>query len=98
MLAGGLYERASGAAGQPLGSYQRRAPERTVLRALVARHAQSMLAELRDADPDAKVFVARRPLGTTTWNRLLRIEFAPETSFIPSGRRIHTDRYLRSVR
>jgi len=52
VLAGGLYERTSGAAGQPLGSYQRRAPERTVLHELVARHAQSMLAELRDADPD----------------------------------------------
>lgn len=52
MLAGGLYERTSGAAGQPLGSYQRRAPERTVLHELVARHAQSLLAELRDADPD----------------------------------------------
>lgn len=48
----GLYERTSGAAGQPLGSYQRRAPERTVLHQLVARHAQSMLSELRDADPD----------------------------------------------
>ncbi len=52
VLAGGLYERTSGAAGQPLGSYQRRAPERTVLHELVARHAQSMLAELRHADPD----------------------------------------------
>jgi hypothetical protein len=52
VLAGGLYERTSGAAGQPLGSYQRRAPERTVLHELVARHAQSLLAELRDADPD----------------------------------------------
>ncbi|MBA3456900.1 MAG: hypothetical protein H0T42_27675 [Deltaproteobacteria bacterium] len=29
MLAGGLYERTSGMAGQPLGSYRRRAPERT---------------------------------------------------------------------
>lgn len=52
MLAGGLYERTSGAAGQPLGSYQRRAPERTVLHELVARLAQSLRAELRDADPD----------------------------------------------
>jgi hypothetical protein len=52
VLAGGFYERTSGAAGQPLGSYQRRAPERTVLHELVARHAQSLLAELRNADPD----------------------------------------------
>jgi hypothetical protein len=52
VLDGGLYERRSGAAGQPLGSYQRRAPERTVLHELVARHAVSMLAEVRDADPD----------------------------------------------
>jgi hypothetical protein len=34
------------------GRYQRRAPVRTVLHELVARHAQSMLAELRDAYPD----------------------------------------------
>ncbi len=52
MLAGGLYERASGAARQPLAGYRRRTPERTVLHELVARHAQTMLAELRDADPD----------------------------------------------
>jgi hypothetical protein len=51
MLAGGLYERTSGAAGQPLASgYQRRTPERTVLHELVSRHAQTLLAELRDAD------------------------------------------------
>jgi len=49
-----LYERTSGAAGQPLGSYQRRASERTVLHEVVAHHAQSMLAELRDADPDLR--------------------------------------------
>ena len=52
MLAGGLYERSSGAAGRPLAGYRRRTPERTVLHELVARHAQTMLAELRDADPD----------------------------------------------
>jgi hypothetical protein len=52
VLAGGLYERTSGAAGQPLAGYRRRTPERTVLHELVARHAQTMLAELRDADPD----------------------------------------------
>ena len=51
MLAG-LYERASGAAGQPLTGYRRRTPERTVLHELVSQHAQTMLAELRDADPD----------------------------------------------
>jgi hypothetical protein len=51
MLAGGIYERTSGAAGQPLrGGYQRRTPERTVLHELVSRRAQTMLAELRDAD------------------------------------------------
>ena len=51
MLAGGLYERTSGAAGQPLASgYQRCTPERTVLHELVSRHAQTLLAELRDAD------------------------------------------------
>lgn len=50
MVAGGVYERTAGAAGEPLGSYQRRAPERTVLHELVAQHAQTMLAELRDAD------------------------------------------------
>ena len=49
MLAGGIYERTSGAAGQPLrGGYQRREPEQTVLHELVSRHAQTMLAELRD--------------------------------------------------
>lgn len=52
MLAGGFYERAAGAAGQPLAGYRRRTPERTVLHELVAQHAQTMLAELRDADPD----------------------------------------------
>lgn len=50
MLAGGLHERTSGAAGQPLaGGYQRRIPERTVLHELVSRHAPTLLAELRDA-------------------------------------------------
>jgi hypothetical protein len=53
MLAGGLYERTSGAAGQPLGDYRRRAPERTVLHELVALHAQTLLAELRDVDPES---------------------------------------------
>src|SRR5262245_34956965 len=52
MLAGCLYERTFGAAGQPLRDYRRRAPERTVLHELVARHAQTLLAELRDADPE----------------------------------------------
>jgi hypothetical protein len=52
VLVGGLYERASGAAGRPLAGYRRRTPERTVLYELVAQHAQTMLAELRDADPD----------------------------------------------
>jgi hypothetical protein len=51
VLAGGIFERTSGAAGQPLrGGYQRREPEQTVLHELVSRHAQTMLAELRDAD------------------------------------------------
>ncbi len=51
MLAGGFYERTSGAAGQALGhTYQRRAPEHTVLHELVSRHAQTLIAELRDAD------------------------------------------------
>jgi hypothetical protein len=51
VLAGGIYERTSGAAGQPLrGGYQRREPEQTVLHELVSRHAQTMLAELPDAD------------------------------------------------
>ena len=50
VLTGGIYERLSGAAGQPLGrGYQRREPERTVLHELVSRHAQTMLAELRAA-------------------------------------------------
>ena len=52
MLAGGLYERTSGAAGQPLAGYRRREPDRTVLHELVARHAQTMLAEVRAADPE----------------------------------------------
>lgn len=52
MVAGGVYERAAGAAGRPLPGYRRRTPERTVLHELVAQHAQTMLAELRDADPD----------------------------------------------
>ncbi len=52
MLAGGVYERTSGAAGQPLAGYLRRTPERTVLHELVAQHAQTMLSELCDADPD----------------------------------------------
>ena len=52
MLAGGLYERLSGAAGQPLAGYRRPTPERTVLHELVARHAQTMFAELREADPE----------------------------------------------
>jgi hypothetical protein len=52
MLAGGLYERTSGAAGQPLAGYRRREPERTVLHELVARYAQTMFKELRDADPE----------------------------------------------
>jgi len=50
VLAGGLYETSSGAAGRPLAGYRRRTPERTVLHELVARHAQTMLAKLRDAD------------------------------------------------
>ena len=51
MHAGGFYERTSGAAGQALGhSYQRRAPEHTVLHELVSRHALTLIAELRDAD------------------------------------------------
>jgi hypothetical protein len=48
----GVYERASGAAGRPLGIYRRRTPERTVLHELVAQHAKTMVAELRDADPE----------------------------------------------
>jgi hypothetical protein len=39
----------AGAAGQPLAGYRRRTPERTML---VARHAQTMFAELREADPE----------------------------------------------
>jgi hypothetical protein len=51
VLAGGIYERTSGAAGQPpRRGYQRREPERTVLHELVARHAQTMLGELHAAD------------------------------------------------
>jgi hypothetical protein len=51
VLTGGIYERTSGAAGQALrGGYQRRTPEHSVLHELVSRHAQTMLAELRDAD------------------------------------------------
>ena len=49
-LAARVYERTSGAAGQPLVGYRRRAPERTVLHELVTRYAQTMIAELRDAD------------------------------------------------
>jgi len=42
VLAGGIYERLPGAAGQPLGrGYQRREPERTVLHELVSRHVVS---------------------------------------------------------
>jgi hypothetical protein len=52
VVTGGLYERALGAAGRPLVSYRRRTPERTALHELVAQHAQTMFAELRDADPD----------------------------------------------
>ena len=52
MLAGGLYERTSGAAGQPLAGYRRREPERTVLHELVARYGQTMLSEVRAADPE----------------------------------------------
>jgi hypothetical protein len=52
VVAGGVYERAVGAAGRPLAGYRRRTPERTVLHELVAQHAQTMLAELRDADPE----------------------------------------------
>jgi hypothetical protein len=51
VLAGDLYQRTSGAAGQPRqAGYQRHQPERTVLHELVSRHAQTMLAELPDAD------------------------------------------------
>jgi hypothetical protein len=42
----------SGAAGQPLAGYRRREPEHTVLHELVARHAQTMLAEVRAAEPE----------------------------------------------
>jgi|SRR5215510_6309092 len=52
MLAGGLYEPSSGAAGQPLAGYRRRDPERPVLYELVAQHAQTMLAEVRAADAE----------------------------------------------
>ena len=51
MLAGGVYERTSGAAGQPLGAYRRRMPERTVLHELVAGHAQTMFAEHATTTP-----------------------------------------------
>jgi hypothetical protein len=54
VLAGGIYERTSGAAEQPLAGYRRREPERTVLYELVAQHAQTMLAEVRAADPDGR--------------------------------------------
>lgn len=54
MLAGGIYERTSGAVGQPLAGYRRREPERTVLYELVAQHAQTMFAEVRAADPDGR--------------------------------------------
>jgi ribosomal protein S27E len=50
VLAGGLYERTSGAAGQPVVGYRRREPEHTVLHELVTRYAQTMIAELRDGD------------------------------------------------
>jgi len=50
VLAGGFYERTSGAAGQPLVGYRRRAPEYTVLHELVTRYTETMIAELRDAD------------------------------------------------
>src|SRR5262249_42749174 len=43
---------ASGAAGRRLVGYRRRTAEGTVLHELVSRHAQTMFAELRDADPD----------------------------------------------
>ena len=51
MLAGGLCERTPGAAGHPLAAYRRRPPERTALHELVVRHAQTLLAELQDAEP-----------------------------------------------
>ena len=51
MLAGGVYERTSRAAGQPLGAYRRRMPERTVLHELVAGHAQTMFAEHATTTP-----------------------------------------------
>ena len=35
-----------------LGRYRRRAPERTVLHDLVAGHAQTLSAELRETDPE----------------------------------------------
>jgi len=69
MLAGGVYERTSGAAGQPLAGYRRRTPERTVLYELVARHAQTMLAELRAADSDGgglPRYPGRDPLSRET--------------------------------
>ena len=66
MLAGGLYERTSGAAGQPLGDYRRRAPERTVLHELVALHAQTLLAELRERRA-ASLRRARARCVSTVW-------------------------------
>jgi hypothetical protein len=69
VLAGGFYERASGAAGQPLAGYRRRTPERTVLHELVAQHAQTMLAELRDEDPEGgglPRYVEREPPLTSS--------------------------------
>jgi len=36
------------AAGQPLAEYRRRTPEQTVLHEMVARHAQTMFADLRN--------------------------------------------------
>ena len=70
MLAGGLYERASGSAARPLAGYRRPTPERTVLHELVARHAHTMLAELRDAAPEGG--------GLEMLNRIVRayLEFA----------------------
>ena len=49
MVAGGVYERSSGAAGQPLAGYRRRTPERTVLHELVYRvdDLTALLAQLK---------------------------------------------------
>ena len=52
MVAGGIYERTSGAAGQPLSGYRRRTPERTVLYELVSTYRESMLQHLREIDPN----------------------------------------------